>query len=170
MTTVILPGYSEHNKVWAEETAEKLQAGGVQTIVYSWKHWDGKTEFNAQNEVIELIKLIGNEKVNIVAKSIGTYITVILISKIPDKLGKVIICGVPVNDLSESENNEYKALVNFDQNNMLCFQNKDDKHGSFEKIQSFLKEINTKIEVIEKTGDTHEYPYFGEFRKFLVEI
>jgi len=36
--TIILPGYSEHNKVWAEEVVEKFKEKGIEALPHSWLH------------------------------------------------------------------------------------------------------------------------------------
>ncbi len=170
MKTVIIPGYSHKNKEWAEETMKNIP----DSEVYEWKHWnDPNIKFSAKAEaqnISESLSLrdknvIGANQINIVAKSIGTLVTSILLKSV--KPNKIVLCGICINDLNEDELHEYKILSDFDPNNIIVFQNSEDEHGSFEEVRKFLSQINPNIKIIEKPGSTHEYPYYDEFIDFL---
>jgi len=59
MQTIILPGYSLHNKGWAEEIAKALSVSGFELTVHNWKHW-GSCSFSESYEVNKLIEEIGD--------------------------------------------------------------------------------------------------------------
>ncbi|MEK7497466.1 MAG: hypothetical protein AAB656_00935 [Patescibacteria group bacterium] len=167
MKTIVLPGYSPSNKEWAEETAKNLP----NSQVHYWKHWDEKTKFTQGIEANEIIKEVDGNTINILAKSLGTYVLAILIAKKKVLINKIILCGIPLGDLRERDAEIYKsAFTNFDPEKVICFQNSDDLHGSYTKISEFLKNINPKIKIISKKASNHDYPYFEDFKNFLSEI
>lgn len=139
MQVLVIPGYSISNKEWAKTTAQKL---GGQT--FEWTHWTNpNSKFDPQNEAQKIIKIIGDTKINLVVKSIGTYVLMLALDKI--KINKLIICGICINDLNEKELESYKILKDFDYKKVIVFQNSDDKHGSFNEVKSFLASINPHI-------------------------
>lgn len=162
MKTIILGGYSHKNKEWAEETSKNIPDSDV----FEWKHWsDINIKFIPKEEVENLKKLIEDKQINIIAKSIGTLVAVILMKNI--KLNKIIFCGIPTNDMNEDELHEYKILSDVDPNKIIVFQNSTDEHGGFEQVRNFLSQINPQIKIIEEPGSTHNYPYYKEFKEFL---
>lgn len=166
MKTIIIPGYSISNKGWAEETVNRLGGINNSTTVYYWKHWtDSKTPVlkNAK----EIINQIRKCKTNVIAKSIGTLAMAYILPEIKDLVNKIILCGLPLNDISEKDREIYKTLSTFDAAKILVIQNSDDKHCTFEEAKKFLKSINPEIKIISKDSDTHDYPYFKEFSDFL---
>ncbi len=168
MVTVVLPGYSSHNKAWAEEAAKEVKLSHEVRPVF-WNHWkDPDKKFNAKDKAGDVIDILLDERVNIIAKSIGTLVASHIIEKIPQRVDKVVFCGVPLNDLAEEQRQEIRnALKNFSSEKIICFQNEDDPHGSFDQVKKFVSEIDSDIKVISKSRDDHEYPYYSEFEMFL---
>lgn len=164
MKTIILPGGSLSNREWAYEVKEKLD----NILVHEWLHWsDENRRLDVKNEIKRIKEEIGEEKINIIAKSIGTFVLVTLLETSKSKINKLVLCGICKNDLNENELSKYNSLKKFDVNKILVIQNKDDRHGSFEEIKDFLAKINPEIRIIEKPGDTHDYPYYKDFKDFL---
>lgn len=167
MKTIILPGFSIHNKDWAEEVAKNLSK---ETFVHNWLHWEnGKSSLSLNEELKNIIKEIGNDEVNIIAKSVGTMVCMNLLKVIPDKIEKIILCGIP------SVSNERKklftsSLSGFNPNNIIVFQNTKDPLGNFSDVKKFISKVNSKIDVIEKPGSDHNYPYFKDFKEFLTPL
>lgn len=164
MKTIVIPGYSHKNKEWADETAKNIP----DVEVYDLKHWsDPAIKFSAKDEAESIASWAGKGGVNVVAKSIGTLIASIIIGKKSLRLGKVVFCGIPVNDLNEDELHEYKILNDFPPDKIIVFQNSEDEHGSFEAVRKFLSQYNPSIKIVEKLGKTHDYPYYEEMAEFL---
>ncbi len=162
MKTIIVPGYSHKNKDWAEEVLKQIP----ESEIYEWKHWsDINVRFNAKEEAQNIKNRVGDEPVNIIAKSIGTLVVSILLKNL--KVEKIIFCGIPINDINEDDKWNYKVLSDVDANKVIVFQNTDDEHGSFVEVRKFLSQINPNIKIVEKPGKTHDYPYFEEFKEFL---
>src|SRR5258708_29224172 len=117
MQTIIIPGYSHKNKEWAKEVAKNIP----DSEIYEWSHWKNESiKFNTKSEAENLKNLVslsterGENTINIIAKSIGSLVSVIALKQFKDKLNKIIFCGIPVQDISEDEKWEYKVLSDLD--------------------------------------------------------
>lgn len=162
MKTIILPGFSPHNRGWAQEAAKKT--GG---IVHLWLHWEtGGSNLSLNKEIEKILSEIGKEKVNVIAKSVGTMVVMHLLLKIPAQIDKIILCGIPT--VSGERLTLFKqALKDFQAKDIVCFQNTKDPLATFTEVKTFLAEVNLKIKIVEKPRSDHNYPYFTEFNKFL---
>lgn len=166
MQTLILPGYSAKNKDWAEETQKQLSPTLEAKVIY-WPHWeDENTKSDWQKEAEKIINH-PDPKINLLAKSIGTLVAMLVLEKAPDKVNKLILCGVPLYDFLEGDPLHYKVLKKFPVEKLFCIQNEKDNHGSFEDVQKFLKAINPKTQVISKPREDHEYSYSEDFSIFF---
>lgn len=157
MKTIILPGYSLHNKEWAEEV------GGT---VHYWRHWSKGGSFSLGYEVGKILEEVKTDKVNLIAKSVGTMVAMSILQKIPGQVKKIILCGIP--SVSEERLELFQtALKNFPPENIIVFQNSHDPFATFTEVKRFMEKINPQIKVMEKPAETHDYPYFADFEKFL---
>lgn len=170
MVTVILPGYDAHNKEWLEETAEKINLECEIMPIY-WEHWiDTGKRFNPEEKARLIGGVIGMQIFDIIAKSIGTLAAAYLIQRGPEKVNKVILNGICLNDLNENDKEIIKAALKLiPAEKIICYQNEEDPHGNFDQAKNFLSGINSEIVIILKPGDNHEYPYFEEFHNFLLK-
>lgn len=163
MRTIILPGYSPSNKEWALEVSEKV---GGNAIVHEWRHWTSGS-LSVKYEVAKLSEVIGNEKVNIIAKSVGTRIAMHLLATHATQINKLILCGLPIRWEKKIADTSYKELVDLRPSQVLVFQNTKDPLGNYVVIRKFIDQINPKITVVEGDRSDHNYPYSERFRKFL---
>lgn len=168
MVTFILPGGSAHNKEWAETTAGQLKLDHEIRPVF-WSHWDDPSKvFDPKEKVRLIVDVARQNQINLIAKSIGTLVASYIIEKVPDRIQNVIFCGIPLNDINESDKEVYrKVLSDFPADKIIVFQNMDDPHASFDQVKDFLIKINPEIKVTEKDRSDHEYPYYQEFSEFL---
>ena len=167
MKTIILPGYSLKNREWAEEVRDNLELGH-EIRVHEWRHWKNGS-FSMSGETERIIEQIGQDKVNIIAKSVGTSVAVNLIQKIPDKIVKVIICGIPFRNLRDFKKNLFVESIPILLNkNIIVFQNEKDLFGSYASVKKFIHSINKNIKVVKKPRSDHHYPYTEDFKKFLL--
>lgn len=166
MITLILPGYSAKNKDWADEVAKNLKMGGIIRAVY-WDHWRDENETFKPNEKADLIVgLVANDSANIVAKSVGTLVAAKAKVKIPGKINKLILCGIP--SVSEERLEIFKkAFSNLSEKDLICFQNEGDPFVKPKELETFMNKVNPRIKVISMPRHDHHYPYFEEFNKFL---
>lgn len=170
MNTIILPGFSIKNKDWAEEVKRKLR-GIVPTKVICWEHWKNEKAKPGwiENEAEKIIESIGNNRVNLLAKSISTAVAMVVLKSKKEQVNKTVLCGIPVNDFLEGDENYYSALKTISSEVVLCIQNKGDDHGSFSDVEKFVRSINPDIKVREKPRLDHEYLYFSDFGNFFQE-
>lgn len=166
MQTIILPGYSLKNKDWAHQISTEL-APEVESIVFYWSHWeDPEVKPDWQEEAGGVIRSAGGEEFNLLAKSLGTLVSMLVLAK-GAKVNKLILCGIPVLDFQEGDDKLYDVLKDFPGENILCLQNKNDNHGSYGQVEKFLHSINSTIKIVSKPRDDHEYYYSEDFKQFL---
>lgn len=163
MQTIILPGFTLKNLKWVDEVSNNLEVEGIIRPIH-WDHWkDESNKFDAKEKAIVIARHARGEKINIIAKSIGTLVASLIIQKIPDQIDKVIFCGIPINDLSEDDALQIKKAIGLTKDRIVVYQNSNDPHGSFQQIKGFELEFN----LIEKPSYNHDYPYFEEFNDYL---
>jgi predicted alpha/beta-hydrolase family hydrolase len=167
---VIIPGFSSKNAVWAEETKFYFEQKGIKDIyLHRYKHWQtgNSNDFSAYEEAKRIKEKINLQEVSIIAKSIGTRISCILLKDIPFQIQKVIFCGIPLHDLNDEEKSAYEILETTLRFKLTFIQNTNDSHGSLEEVKTFLYTFLPGIEVTSHESDTHEYPYAEEFLRLL---
>ena len=166
MQTIVLPGFSVANKDWVNEVKSNLNGD---MVVHEWKHWvtGDESDFVVEEEVTRVLEKIDNQKVNLLTKSIGTYIAVRLLEK--EIIEKLILCGIPLGFIKKNSLHleAYQSLANFPAKRAICFQNDQDPVGAYEEVEKLIHEINPSIAVVSKPRSDHNYPYFAEFKQFL---
>jgi pimeloyl-ACP methyl ester carboxylesterase len=166
MVTFILPGYSAHNKSWAEEVAKKIRVDGEIRPVF-WDHWTDTDKHLKPKEKSRLIIDVSHgDTVNIIAKSVGTFVSAYIVAQIPEKINKVILCGIPSTS-DERLKIFREAFESFPAEKVICFQNEHDPFASPSEVRGFMKKVNSKIKIKAMSGSGHEYPYFSEFDDIL---
>lgn len=166
MKTIILPGYSPHNKDWALDIKKDLRLGHP-VLVHEWRHWSSGS-FSLVKEIDSILKKVGKEKINIIAKSVGTRVAMRLLTEIPDRINKIILCGIPTKGESEIAKKIYTSgLATLSPSQVIVFQNTEDPFASYAEIKMFVGAINPRIKVIKKSRVDHQYPYSSDFQKFL---
>lgn len=166
MNALVLPGYSPHNRDWAYEVKKCLDPQ-FDVVVHEWAHWkDPRDVFSVENEIGAILSETKDEaSFDVIAKSIGTLICMHLLDIL--KINKVILCGIPFNDIKNEDKIAYNKLSSANTEKVIIFQNNDDPHGNFSEIHSLIGKINSKIVVVNKKAATHDYPYYKEFIKFF---
>jgi predicted alpha/beta hydrolase family esterase len=168
MVTIILPGYSLYNKVWAEGIAKELEEKVLPTIVHEWRHWKKKSISLSISKEIEKIKEeIGDSELNILAKSVGVYVALNLIPKIPKQVNKAILCGIASVEGEERAALLKEVLEVVPYENILCIQNESDKFVKYPDALSFYHSIEPKLKVVSKPRSDHDYPYPTDFVEFF---
>lgn len=165
MTTIILPGYSLHNKDWADESAKLLSDSNV----FYWKHWklNSPISISVSSPPSKFIELIKEEKINILAKSVGTYVASKIISTYPRKINKVILCGIPITNLLKNDIVYKRAFNSAKSENLIIFQNDKDPLGQGEAVKQIIKNMDFNFEVLINSRSDHNYPFYNDFKKFL---
>jgi predicted alpha/beta-hydrolase family hydrolase len=168
--TLIFPGGAVNTREWANLIGEQLNSE-LPTEVIEWRHWG--TEVREDNwiekEAQRVVERVGKGRINILAKSIGTAVAMTVLRLKPEIVNKLILCGVPLHDLSDNDRLLYNQLKDFPHPNLLCLQNENDNHGSFGEAEKFLHAINPDIGIISRPRADHDYPYTEDFINFLVD-
>jgi predicted alpha/beta hydrolase family esterase len=166
MITFILPGFSPSNKSWVDETARKLKIDSEIRPVY-WDHWmDTEKTLKPKAKAQDIVDIAMKEKINIIAKSVGTLVAAYVADLVPDQINKIILCGVP--STSERRLSILKdTLEKIQPDKLVVFQNTGDPLASFGEVRSFINKLNQEISVVEKPLHSHDYPYFEDFQKLL---
>ncbi|MFH1970820.1 MAG: alpha/beta hydrolase [Patescibacteria group bacterium] len=166
MKTIILPGFSAHNKEWTDDLKKNLKLSH-QIEIIDWEHWKSGGGLKLKKEMEKIDRIVEKDKFNIIAKSVGTMVALRAIDKYKKQVNKVILCGIP--SISDKRMDIFKSLIkDFDHNNIICFQNSFDPFVSFKDLKSKIHKINSKITVSEKSAKNHDYYYFEDFQKFLL--
>lgn len=166
LKTIILPGYSLRNKDWAEEIKQKLDLGH-KVQIHEWKHWTAGN-FSLKKELEAVLDEIEKERVNIIAKSVGTRVLMELIPKIPEQINKVILCGIPTRFQSAGSQKNYKNGLSFLKTSQVTIiQNTKDRLSPYEVVEQFIHSHYPKMKMIEKPRSDHSYPFFEDFQKIL---
>lgn len=167
MKTIILPGYSEHNREWAQEIKKQIDVGN-NLMIHEWRHWKEKSlSLRLGFEIKKIMREIGSEEINIIAKSVGVSVALNLIPKIPLKVNKVILCGIASIKGENKKKLMKKAVEIVGVKNILCIQNQNDKYVPYQKAKEFYLSAEPRLKVISKPRSDHEYPYFEDFQNFL---
>jgi len=167
MKTLILPGYSLENKVWELEAQKHLP----DSILYEWKNWEDPSQagIDMDYEIKKIVSTsaVNKSRINILAKSIGTWVLVNLIREKRIKINNIVLCGIPLHDLSEGELDQYSSLIEINPKNISIIKNQEDPHGSFHEVKNFVGKINPDIKIVSKDRGDHNYPYFYSFKEFF---
>jgi len=163
-----LPGYSDKNKLWLETVASQLKTENEVRTIY-WNHWsDFHKKFDPKDKAIDVVDVMLDDSANLIAKSVGTLVASYVILRSPEKVKKVIFCGLPLKDLTEDDKKVVKeALTKISPENIIFVQNANDPHGDFNEVSKFVGEVNPNLKIISKQADNHEYLYTSDFEVFL---
>lgn len=170
MKIIVIPGFSLGNKDSAEAVANGLKERFEDILVWQWPHWSTgiDSDFDADTEADKLVKAL-NEPVAIVAKSVGTFVTMKILQTKSDLISRLILNGIPMKGLSDDDKKLYQSqLAKYDPKKLLVFQNQDDNWGKYDEVKDFLKVINPDIEVVSKPRDDHSYLYVEDYISFLL--
>lgn len=185
METIVLPGYSVTNKGWAYEVKNRLSEKH-DVIVHEWEHWKDCSNpssgtgikqiqnlkqrlkiaksLNIKYEVGIILEEIKKRKggINIIAKSIGTKVAMSLVPIIKERLGKVVLCGIPIDPLGYRRG---LKMIKIDK--LLVIQNSKDPFMPYGAIKTYMMFMNKNIKVVRKSSNTHDYLYYEDFTEFL---
>jgi predicted alpha/beta-hydrolase family hydrolase len=164
MLHIFLPGFSLKNAAEMENIADKMQEKGLNVYAHRWQHWDSDPQntdiedFDPQKEVtriMQVTKLQPGSEVGLIGKSIGTYVAMHLINDHTVKPKYLIMMGVPISALSESDKALYKEVMVAIQCPTTIFQNTEDPYGTPGQVDELLGGMNYILEEI--PSDDHRY-------------
>lgn len=117
-------------------------------------------------ELERIGKEVDSDKLNIIAKSLGTGVTAQLLMRKTNEINKIVLCGIPSINPANAEIFA-SAFLDFPPDKIIVFQNAKDPLASYEEVREFVKRINPSMKVVKKPAHTHNYPYFEDFQAFL---
>ena len=131
-------------------------------MVHEWRHWKAGGSLSLKYETEKIKEKIAGEKVNFIAKSVGTRVLMKMVFDIENQINKVVLCGIPIDPVGY-----VKSLKLLGAERIIVFQNSKDPFLPYKSIKTYLGLIDKKIKVIEGQRNDHHYPYFEEFKSFL---
>lgn len=168
----ILPGFSKRNHEWALDVQSGFEEqSSIDSTIVCWPHWEtGNVEEGwIEKEALKITEKVGENTVNILAKSVGTMVAMEVLKQ-SVKVNKLILCGIPIEDFQEDSKERYRALCCVDINNVVIIQNDKDPHGNVSQVKSLISEFNPNVEIKTKIGNHHEYPYINDFIAFFMKV
>ncbi len=173
---IVLPGNSIRNKEWGEGVISHYQKWFPETYMQYYDHWQsGGRLVNFEKELSRLGDVVSDSSSSssfvIVAKSLGSILTLVAVGKGIVKPEKCIFFGMPLEMAADGVlKNNWELLEEFEVPT-LAFHNDADPTANFEFTKNTLKEHAPNINLIKRSGDNHNYDEFDEFdlevKKFL---
>ncbi|MDQ6984845.1 MAG: hypothetical protein Q9M91_03945 [Candidatus Dojkabacteria bacterium] len=181
MNILYLPGQGIYNEAEWKSVTDALEESGHNVIKHRWRKWDdvsyeswvGSYELGViEKEMSDKFGIVPKtltpdlsqerEKYSIVAKSIGTLLSLNLIEDYEEQIDKVVFMGLPIQNWEEDSKNErlekYKQVLGKTKLEITIIQNSNDPLGSFEFINEQFGEFKN-IELIETEAFDHGYDY-----------
>ncbi len=162
MKTVILPGYSPHNLEWADAIAARLPGAEV----HHWAHWESGGNMDPRAELTAIQKRIGAGPAHLLAKSVGCRLAAHMVAKVPERIGRVVFCGIPSTG-KETQQDFTAALGTLPVDRFLVLQNTNDPYARHAEVAAMLAAIAPDLKVLPRPRDDHHYPYPEDFNQFL---
>lgn len=162
MKVLILGGNSRRHYDWTRQLGAYFVTAGHEIVLHDYRHWaTGDETTDVDYELAQLASLMNDEKdYAILAKSIGTVITVLGVKQGVLRTSRCVLLGIPykvaVGQLADFDA-DLKLLPS-----TIVLQNEYDPYGSAEEVASHLAVVqNPAIKLIETPGDTHDYTDFA---------
>lgn len=175
MKIILFPGNSLNNKKWSEDFREYLLTQNYQVFNIEYDHWQKQgTEIDINLELEKIRKLA--QKIDsdyiLIAKSIGSILSLIALQEKILNPSKIIILGFPLrlikNQIITALDCTAEKLLKNVNVQTFFFQNEHDPVTSYKSLQEYLNLINNlNFEIIMTDGDTHNY---NEFNKYILKI
>ncbi len=170
MNYVFLPGFSPHNEEEMNSIASYFGEQGAPIFTHRWRHWDNQSvNFDISVEVQRIIDELANLEVDLqqdgfvlIAKSIGTRVSMGLISKFHVKPSKLVLMGIPVNGLKEDSLEAYRQVLKAADFELFVLQNAQDPYGGVEEVRGFLRSVTDSmkvhLEIVDAEGHSYDIP------------
>lgn len=175
---IVLSGNSDRNQAWGEGAVEHFQSWFDAVHMLYYNHWG--TDSNVMDVDAELRKLEGEVKSDsdeteyvVIAKSIGTILTLLAIHQ---KIVKPIQCvffGMPLNFAGEEGGafeEDWSPLSHYSVPT-LAFHNVDDPVANCQLAEGKLDELGVgNIQFVKVPGDNHNYTEFLNYQERIKEF
>lgn len=166
---LVLPGFSPQNQLWATRIKHSLESLGPVRII-AWQHWvkGGDPAPNWIETELALLRPQLDHPVILVTKSIGTLIAARLVGERPEVIDRLVLCGLPLNDLTPADIEPYRHLDRLDPKKVLVLQNNADPHGNDTQVAALFNQLGLRLTLTSRIAADHEYLYLDEIKKFLL--
>jgi len=167
MNALLLPGNSSRHGEWIENLKLAIADRFERVETQHYQHWqsggdkaDFEYEISVAQSKVELL-----EPYIIIAKSIGTAISVKGVADGKLKPEKLILLGVPINGgLSKDLFNGWLSKISVP---VVFVQNSNDPYGSFAEIKAAFTGKSKSLKFVELPGETHDYLDFDAIAKLI---
>ncbi len=171
MYIVLLGGRSKRNHPWVRELADELRPLAENIIIHDYDHWQtGVETVDIQKEAVQLAcKLQGVDQYIIVAKSIGTVITMLGVQSSELSPQACMFLGTPLGIIKEElpEIDDVLPLLP----RTAFMQNEHDPLGGAEMLREYiLQHEPSDWELVALPGDTHDYMDFEQIQKTIQKL
>ena len=164
MNILGLPGKNSATGPWMEEILSQIDLPEDTRNTQYYKAWqEAGSEID---EVVELDLAAGFDPNLIVAKSMGSILTLIGVGAGKLKPTACVLIGVPVNGLLETEKS---VLQNWQDTgiSLLCIQQTSDVTGTYEQLEDLAPEANGLVTLVEIAGSDHVYSDVPELTQII---
>lgn len=165
---LILGGNSKKNISWIKNITKIFNKEYKVNEIY-YDHWNNDSEINFDIELSKLEKLHNDIKdYSIIAKSIGSIISLMGIEKQIIKPKKIVIMGYPIG-LIKRTNFNIEPLIEsaIKETEILVIQQKHDPIGKYEEV---VKELPSNIRVAQIPGHYHVYNNMNVIKLIIDEF
>lgn len=153
---LLLGGNVKNNISWLNKIKKTfIRDYEVKKIYYD--HWKNGNEIDFEIELNKLVKVINGVKdYYIIAKSVGSIISLLGVDRKIIKPKKIVILGLPLNYLKKINLNIKPLIASaIHETEILIIQQKNDPVGKYAEVIKEVSESN--IKVIEIPGNYHIY-------------
>jgi predicted alpha/beta hydrolase family esterase len=173
MQNILLPGFSLHNKDWAEKLVREMAKYGEKVEFLSWEHWESgnPNDFDVATESGRAQAMIKKDY-NLIAKSLGTLVAAHLVVNFTQLPKKIIFFGLPLTDIAvdPAALEIYQKFFTQPSGSPLTIvQNDCDPHGNYHEVEKFVHNLNPQVPMVKTEGDDHNYPYYDLLKAVLKE-
>ncbi|MGL4545721.1 alpha/beta family hydrolase [Plesiomonas sp.] len=156
MNILAVPGKMPATKTWINQVVHAAEIPDLQLTTHSLLAWQHPAaEFNVAAEVEHVPS---GEFDTVVAKSIGTLITLRALDKL--KVKNIVFIGIALSLYSDADKATLRELSENDQVNLLIIQQDSDPFGHFSVVQQAVN--SQRCQCIEVQGDDHLYSDVSE--------
>jgi hypothetical protein len=170
MLHLLLPGHSQKNKEELLSISDYLKSKGLEQVAHEWLHWYDETlKFDMDAEIESILSEIrGIDHFGIIAKSIGTRVSVSLLNVLETHPMYLVLMGLPIKRASEKNRNLYRENLKNYGGKIFVIQNINDPLGSIEDVRELLSDIEYKEIPVDASSHRYNYPemIFKVIREF----
>jgi predicted alpha/beta-hydrolase family hydrolase len=167
MNALLLPGNSSRNGKWIENLKLAIADHFVRVETQHYQHWQSGYD-RADIEYEISVAKSRAERLRpyiIIAKSIGTVISVKGVADGKLEPEKLILLGVPINGgVSMDMFSEWISEINM---TVIIIQNSNDPIGSFNEVKAAFKGKSKSLKFVELPGNTHDYLDFDAIARLI---